>query len=498
MTSSSAPAPSPGLRLNAVFSTFLLACVLCAYAIQSELASYVQHEVGYRKPYFLFWMTHSGYLLLTPLHLLTLAVLRVPLAPLGKELLAVLRAKYSPSITSLPAWLRQRRREPSCASISSLASLASLDGLRELVDEAKEEPWVRELAKRVAILTVAIAAPALSWYAAVPLTSMTDITALYNSFAFWAYLLTLFYLPPPSSPSKPTAPTSPWARLKPLDALSVLLAICGVFIIAYGDAAASDKKEEEEAAGVGRLVGNALALFGSVSYAAYEVWYKKHTGLIEVEDRRNAQIALPSPSSSGDEPLRPVSRATSRLSTSGDDDAQEEQPEEHDRETSSLLSSPSSTPSPLPSPAPSAAPSPSPHVFLLYSTLLTSLIGLATLLCLWIPLPLLHWTGVEAFQLPPRESWAALAGIVAGGVVFNGGFMVMLAVWGPVISSIANLLTLLLVALADYLFVSSAPPLTASTLLGGAMIVGAFGGVIVGEVRERRGEKGEGGNGGGV
>lgn len=36
----------------------------------------------------------------------------------------------------------------------------------------------------------------------------------------------------------------------------------------------------------------------------------------------------------------------------------------------------------------------------LHANFLTSLIGAATLLLFWIPIPLLHWTGLEEFELP--------------------------------------------------------------------------------------------------
>lgn len=36
----------------------------------------------------------------------------------------------------------------------------------------------------------------------------------------------------------------------------------------------------------------------------------------------------------------------------------------------------------------------------LHANFLTSLIGAATLLLFWIPIPFLHWTGLEEFELP--------------------------------------------------------------------------------------------------
>lgn len=74
--------------------------------------------------------------------------------------------------------------------------------------------------------------------------------------------------------------------------------------------------------------------------------------------------------------------------------------------------------------------------------------------------------------------------------------MLLISLLGPVIASVANLLTLILVAAADALFVPSAPPITHSTLLGGGMIVAAFAGLIAGEVRAHRGKEARGGAGG--
>ena len=58
----------------------------------------------------------------------------------------------------------------------------------------------------------------------------------------------------------------------------------------------------------------------------------------------------------------------------------------------------------------------SPTLLLLYSNAITSLIGLCTLVLLWIPIPLLHWIGLEEFQVPPKEAGLAMVGIILGGI----------------------------------------------------------------------------------
>lgn len=117
------------------------------------------------------------------------------------------------------------------------------------------------MAATVLKLSILIALPALSWYAAMPLTVVTDITAIYNTFAFWAYGLAVIFL----------GETPTRAKLA-----SVVIAVFGVFVIAYGDLwidfkAPENGGEEDRKAGMSRMIGNLLAFFGSVSYAWYEV-----------------------------------------------------------------------------------------------------------------------------------------------------------------------------------------------------------------------------------
>ncbi|GAA5903448.1 uncharacterized protein JCM6883_005006 [Sporobolomyces salmoneus] len=442
----------------------LLSVALASYTLQTELASYVQHTLDYKKPYFLFFCTHSGYMLLWPCHLLALRVLKIPVKESLRDLLPLLAQHFAPS-------------SPSSSSTKSSSSLPTSTPSNDFPFPLKKTstisfktPWVRNLVQKVALLTIFISFPALSWYASVPLTSMADLTAIYNVFAFWAYLLSLKFLPTESTQ------TPFQARLK---LFSVLLAVSGVFVIAYGDViwGGNDKSEEKGSEGSNRVLGNGLALFGSLAYAGYEVWYK-------------IKIALPEPSTSSTSSNSRLSETSSLLSTRSSSPIPDIDPPTSSSAfefppppspsftlTNSLsTSSQHSSSSTLPTLAPS------PTLFLLYSNLITSLIGLLTFLFLWIPIPFLNLIGWEIWEgFPPRAAWGALVGIVGGGVLFNGCFMVLLSLWGPVVASVANLLTLILVALCDALFVPTAPPLTKSSLIGGGLIVVAFAGLIWGE-----------------
>lgn len=68
----------------------------------------------------------------------------------------------------------------------------------------------------------------------------------------------------------------------------------------------------------------------------------------------------------------------------------------------------------------------------LYSNLVTSAIGLCTLLVFWIPIPLLHYYQIESFRLPPNTSTlTAIACIAVSSVAYNAGIMV-----GPTFSAL--------------------------------------------------------------
>ncbi|CED84362.1 Predicted membrane protein [Phaffia rhodozyma] len=74
--------------------------------------------------------------------------------------------------------------------------------------------------------------------------------------------------------------------------------------------------------------------------------------------------------------------------------------------------------------------------FALHANLLTSVIGLTTLTVLAIPLYVFDALGWEPFELP--SDWITsltLVGIVLGGIGFNGSFMILLGLWGPIVGT---------------------------------------------------------------
>jgi len=60
--------------------------------------------------------------------------------------------------------------------------------------------------------------------------------------------------------------------------------------------------------------------------------------------------------------------------------------------------------------------------------------------------------------------------------------MILIALWGPVLTSVATLMTIVLVLISDTLFGHARETVTLTGLIGAAMITGAFG-ILVAEAR---------------
>ncbi|CAE6521749.1 unnamed protein product [Rhizoctonia solani] len=358
---------SGGSAANAVFVT-----ILFAYVLQTELTQYVQSSLHFRQPYLLFYIAHSAFTLVLPVHLLYL--------------------KYSTG------------NSPS-SYLSTLWSIIHTQILAPESTSSSKFPWTRYIIF-VTLLTTGITCPALLWYASVSLASLSDITALFNTHAFWAYILSTAILPPP--PDRP--------RWQPYKLLAVLLACIGVFVTVYGSA-------DDASPGSNPFLGSSLALVSAVLYALYQVAYKKW--------------AVPS-----------VSIASTY--------------EDEDDEAAPLAGDGELAGQPLP--------------FGLFANFVTSTAGLATLGVLWIPMVYSNWFGKGGYELPGDLWTGVCVGLIAlSGLVFNAGFMILLSLWGPIVASVGNLLTIVLVMLTDVILSRDLSVITFWSFIGSGLIITGFG-----------------------
>lgn len=203
--------------------------------------------------------------------------------------------------------------------------------------------------------------------------SVSDVTALWNTNAFFAYIFTvkIFQLK--------------WETRR---LMAVLLATFGVIVVVYGGSTSSSAGGDAHPESTSTktiittakptfpLLGDLMTLLASLIYGLYQVLYKKY-------------VALPS------DPEAISDGLYEQVASSED------------------------------GPSPEDATETRPLPFGIYPNLLTSLIGLFTLVILWIPLPILHYYGIETFSLPTNTAvFFTIAGMATAGVLFNAGFMV--------------------------------------------------------------------------
>ncbi|KAL2075954.1 hypothetical protein VTL71DRAFT_897 [Oculimacula yallundae] len=351
-------------RKKYTYAAFFLGLSLVSFVIQTETAVYIQHELGWNKAYCMLYFTHGSWSLLWPFQLLILRLQK----------------------WKMP-WETFWRRH-----VYLVRSTAQMVETQELSIPRGQHSPVPYMLRKTALVTCALTVAGGSWYVAVNLTSPSDLTAIYNCSAFFAYAFSVPLL---------------HEKLRLDKSFAVAVAIVGVLIVAYGDATPTkhggksggsvgggDKQDSDAS---NRVAGNLIIGVGSVLYGFYEVLYKK--------------LACP----------------------------------------------PEGT---------------SPGRGMIFANTFGSLIGTFTLLVLWIPLPILHLTGLEKFELPRGDAAWMLCISVLSNAVFSGSFLVLISLTSPVLSSVAALLTIFLVAIVDWMW--TGVPLSPAAIVGGLLIITAF------------------------
>ncbi|KAJ5418902.1 uncharacterized protein N7487_002452 [Penicillium crustosum] len=325
-----------------VASGFLLLSLI-SFVVQTETASYIQNELHWKKPYCMLYMTHGSWSLLW---LVQLGILRL----------------QKRKLTWDAFWRRH------VFFLRTTAQMVESQELHLSTRSSNRSP-VPYMLKTTAFVTTALTVAGGSWYVAVNMTTPSDLTAIYNCSAFFAYAFSIPLLN---------------EKLRVDKVFSVAVATIGVMVVAYGDGPnkKAPKGGTDNTGGQNRLLGNIVIGVGSILYGLYEVLYKR--------------FACPP----------------------------------------------------------------------------RSLIGIFTLLVLWIPLPFLHWTGWETFEWPTGEAAWMLLISVGANATFSGSFLVLISLTSPVLSSVAALLTIFLVALVDWF--RTGDSLSMASIIGGLLITVAF------------------------
>ncbi|QPG73998.1 hypothetical protein FOA43_001315 [Brettanomyces nanus] len=209
-------------------------------------------------------------------------------------------------------------------------------------------------------LCIVLNIAASTWYIAMQLSTGADVTAIYNSSAFTAYVFAIPLLHEAFS----------W-----LKASSVIIAITGVAVVAYGGP--SDSQDTSKYPH--RLLGDSIILGGAILYGFYEVLYKKEC-----------------------------------CPPSGDVSARREAT---------------------------------------FSNFTMCLIGINSCIVLSLLLLVAHLLGFYTVHLPKGTSawWIVILSILSN-MVFTLSFLGLMSLTSPVFSSVASLLTILLVGATEWMF----------------------------------------------
>ncbi|KIO25811.1 hypothetical protein M407DRAFT_24866 [Tulasnella calospora MUT 4182] len=393
-------------------ATVLFILVLGASVSMTLMTDYVEGDLGYQQPYFIVYAAHSSMSLLLPLHLAYLS---------WKTKLPV--ARY---IAQLKHTLAQQFPKPGSPGMNY-------------------HSLTRTLFVSATWYTVA----ALLWYLSVVFAPISDVTAIWSSNAFWAYIISV--LASSYCISSSGRQVHKWESRK---LLAVSMASVGVAAVVYGGSSQtqqpispSESSNGSTSSSTSKLVllGDALALLSALSTASWAVWYDRSIALSEGERSRPPS---PQPSDNIDG-LRAAY-----------------QPLRTDDEPTWLTGA--TAPTSIP---PSSLP------FGLHANFFSWTVGMITFFIFWIPLFLINIMKLgPPVELPPNPKvWLCVGFISAMSMTYNAGALILLYMWGPVLIAVANLLTIVLVLAGDALFGKGMQTITFGTLLGSTMIVGAFG-----------------------
>jgi hypothetical protein len=307
---------------------------------------------------------------------------------------------------------------------------------------------------------------------------------VWNTNAFWAYLLSIWIF----------REKLVWRKLS-----AVLLACIGVATVAYSSKESSDQNQppsdnasnpnthaklappsnQPDDEPTAPFLGDLLTLLASILYAALQVFYKRYISL----PGDPSESSSPRHSRRESSPLVPYrSLATEERPSSTEPEDSQETTQEIEREIADIEAyegrNATITSDSLP--------------FGLFANAVTSLVGILTFLLFWLfPLflsqtaPSLSLTASSQPQ-PSIEIYVTIASIAISGLVYNAAYMIVLGIWGPVLSSVGNLLTIVLMLIIETLFMDVQAP-TGLSLVGCLLIGGGFGVLLWDVVKDTRG-----------
>lgn len=302
-------------KTKILFVTFLFLFLLLAFITQTEFTSQA-YQLGFSEPFVLLLVTHGSWWVFWPMQVLTISAWRTYdkfrlQRKLGGYTVGAGTAGGAASLfrssTVQSALMEDEQSQPLPISTinywkyykkcivkqfhnvyhtsiiiyeSNVNGDRSRDHLNHLIDQNPHisstssltacvrsffaTPSIKYVVWKAFLITLVLTIAGGTWYGSMAMTYASDVTAIYNCSAFTAYAFAIPLLN---------------ERFSWLKASSVVIAISGVFIVAYsGDDASAGKggDGDGEVLYPYRVWGNTIIFVGAILYGYYEVLYKKY------------------------------------------------------------------------------------------------------------------------------------------------------------------------------------------------------------------------------
>ncbi|KAG2224249.1 hypothetical protein INT45_000280 [Circinella minor] len=239
----------PIKRGRSMLAAVMLGICIISFVLQTELAQYVQRTTNYHKPYLILYVSHCCYVFMAPI-----------------QFIGELIVRYKSPNKNILELIKDTARECKLELEQSLEDLQQVRGQQHV---SRFSFCIRTVIYIAALLTI----PSYLWYVSVNLTSMANLTAIFNTGCFFAYLFSIMMLGDKLVMSKIAA---------------VFLCIAGVFTMAFWPSPDSNNNNDQVSDGTGdgdddnnksyaaSIFGIVVAAFAAATYGFYEVYYKKY------------------------------------------------------------------------------------------------------------------------------------------------------------------------------------------------------------------------------
>ncbi|KAF9936326.1 hypothetical protein BGZ65_002535 [Modicella reniformis] len=242
-------------------ATLILFVCILSFLLQAELTKYLQTSMGYQKPYFILYISHSFWAIALPIQFLYTAYL-------SSATPESLTTSHRGRMNYFANLVRNSTSDLYCRKMDYTLVSASPSVRTALGSDVHTSPENRILSRHLFWvtfgMTVLFMIPSYIWYTCIAMTSMANLTAIYNTSCFFAYIFSVLLLRETIVMNK---------------IFAVFLSLLGVVIINLAAKPEGEHKmsDPEEAPRVAvSLISDALALFGAALYGFDEVVYKKY------------------------------------------------------------------------------------------------------------------------------------------------------------------------------------------------------------------------------